>query len=231
MLAGRSELSPALETKLDELRRLGAEVLYRRTDVSNHEDVATLVKETKGRFGAINGVIHAAGVLRDSMVKNKSREEMTAVFAAKVDGTLHLDEATKNEPLDFFVAFSSLAALTGNVGQTDYSYANYFMDSVIGDRERLRAEGARSGKSLSINWSLWAEGGMKVDEQIELFLRKTSGIRPLSTATGIATFLGGLAGERSQFAALEGIQEKVELAWGLRKKEAAAPAAAPAIGE
>ena len=91
------------------------------------------------------------------MVKNKSREEMTAVFAPKVDGTVHLDEATKNEPLDFFVAFSSLAALTGNVGQTDYSYANYFMDSVIGDRERLRAEGTRSGKSLSINWSLWAE--------------------------------------------------------------------------
>ena len=230
MLAGRSELSPALETKLDELRRLGAEVLYRRTDVSNPEEVETLVKETKGRFGAIHGVIHAAGVLRDSMVKNKSREEMTAVFAPKVDGTVHLDEATKNEPLDFFVAFSSLAALTGNVGQTDYSYANYFMDSVIVDRERLRAEGARSGKSLSINWSLWAEGGMKVDEQIELFLKKTSGIRPLSAATGIATFLGGLAGERSQFAALEGIQEKVELAWGLRKKETAAAAAAPAMG-
>ena len=58
---------------------------------------------------------------------------------------------------------------------------------------------------------------MKVDEQIELFLKKTSGRRPLSAQPGIATFLGGLAGERSQFAALEGIQEKVELAWGQGK--------------
>jgi acyl carrier protein len=93
------------------------------------------------------------------------------------------------------------------------------MDSVIGERERLRAQGRRAGKSLSINWSLWAGGGMKVDEQIELFLRKTSGIRALSAETGIEALLGGLAGERSQFAALEGIQEKVELSWGLRKKE------------
>src|SRR6185369_13549853 len=122
--------------------------------------------------------------------------------------------------------FSSVAAVGGNAGQCDYSFANHFMDSFAGARELLRAKGARHGKTLSLNWSLWADGGMKVDEQTELYFKKTLGIKPLSTATGIEAFVKGLASERSQFAVVEGVQEKVELAWGLRKKEPAPAASA-----
>jgi len=224
VLTGRSKLSVEQEAKLEELRALGAEVLYLRTDVSKLEEVATLIKQSKARFGEIHGIIHAAGVLRDSLLRNKTAEEMSAVFDPKIYGTLHLDEVTKNEALDFFVAFSSLAAVAGNAGQCDYCFANHFMDSVAAERELLRAKGARSGKTLSINWSLWAEGGMKLDEQTELYFKKTLGIKPLSTRTGLEAFVDGLASKRSQFAVLEGVQDKVEIAWGLRKKkEAPAP--------
>ena len=74
---------------------------------------------------------------------------MSAVLAPKVYGTLYLDELTKDEDLDFFVTFSSLAAVAGNAGQTDYSFANSFMDSFAAGRERLRADGARSGRTLT----------------------------------------------------------------------------------
>src|SRR5262249_36367406 len=231
VLTGRSELSAAQESKLEAMRRFGAEILYVCADVSRDEDVKNVVNAIKSRFGEINGIIHAAGVLRDSLIRNKTTEEMNAVFAAKIYGTLHLDEATRNEGLDFFVTFSSLAAVTGNVGQCDYSFANHFMDSVVGERELLRAKGARSGKSLSFNWSLWADGGMKVDEQAELFLKKTAGIKPLSIATGLEAFVKGLAGQRSQLAVLEGIQEKVEVAWGLKKKVAAPAPVVPSTNQ
>lgn len=225
VLTGRSPLSAEREARLDELRKAGTEVLYVPGDVSDYEDVKRMIDECKSRFGAINGVIHAAGVLRDSLIRNKTPEEMSAVFAPKVYGTIHLDELTKDEDLDFFVTFSSLAAVGGNGGQCDYSFANYFMDSFVAARELRRAEGARSGKTLSLNWSIWADGGMKLDEQSELFFKKTLGISPLSAATGLDAFVRGLASEKSQFVVLEGIQEKVELAWGLRKKDA--PPAAP----
>jgi len=239
VLTGRSALSAEREARLDELRKGGAEVVYLPADVSNVEDVRNLVNETKSRFGQINGVIHAAGVLRDSLVRNKTPEEMSAVFAPKVHGTLHLDELTKDEDLDFFVTFSSLAAVKGNGGQCDYSFANHFMDSFAAERERRRADGARAGKTLSINWSIWADGGMKLDDQTELFFKNTLGISPLSAATGLDAFVRGVASGRSQFAVLEGDQEKVELAWGLRKKQApaavsanqAAPAAHPSGGD
>ncbi|HYK05693.1 MAG TPA: SDR family NAD(P)-dependent oxidoreductase [Thermoanaerobaculia bacterium] len=219
VLTGRSALSPEREARLDELRKGGAEVLYLPADVSNVEEVRNLVNETRSRFGRINGVIHAAGVLRDSLIRNKTPEEMSAVLAPKVYGTVHLDELTKDEDLDFFVTFSSLAAVKGNGGQCDYSFANHFMDSFASERERRRAEGARSGQTLSLNWSIWADGGMKLDEQTEVYFKKNLGISPLSTAMGTDAFVRGLASGRSQFAVLEGIQEKVELAWGLRKKQ------------
>src|SRR5260370_5053749 len=154
---------------------------------------------------------------------------MSAVFARKVYGTLHLDEIAENEKLDFFVTFSSLAAVAGNAGQCDYSFANHFMDSVAAERELLRVMGARFGKTLSINWSIWADGGMKLDEQTELYFKKTLGMRPLRGTRGLEAFVGGLASEKSQFAVLQGVQEKVELAWGLRKrKPAPAAPASPA---
>ena len=228
VLTGRSELSAALEARLEAIRKAGGEIHYVRADVSNYDEVRSLVHETKSRFGEIHGVIHAAGVLRDSLIRNKTPDEMSAVFAPKVYGTLYLDEATKSEKLDFFVTFSSLAAVAGNAGQCDYSFANHFMDSFAAGRELLRAKETRSGKTLSVNWSLWADGGMKLDEPTELYFKKTLGIKPLSAEMGLKTFVKGLASERTQFAALEGVQEKVELAWGLRKKKPvpAAPASA-----
>ena len=220
VLTGRSKLSGELEARLDELRKSGGEAVYLTADVSNPEDVRNLINETRSRLGEINGIIHSAGVLRDSYVKNKTPEEMSAVFAPKVYGTVHLDEATKNEALDFFVTFSSLAAVSGNAGQCDYSFANHFMDSFAAERERRRAEGARSGKTLSINWGPWADGGMKPDEQTDIYLRKTLGMKPLSTATGLDAFVRGLALRRTQFAVVEGVQQKLEQAWGGRKKNA-----------
>ncbi|HYC89890.1 MAG TPA: SDR family NAD(P)-dependent oxidoreductase [Thermoanaerobaculia bacterium] len=229
VLTGRSKLTAEREAKLDELRKLGAEVVYLNADVADREDVQALVAECKARFGAIHGVIHSAGVLRDSFLKNKTAGEMRDVLAPKVFGTLHLDELTKDEPLDFFVTFSSLAAVAGNAGQCDYSFANFFMDSFAAGRERLRAAGARSGRTLSLNWSIWADGGMKLDEQTELYFRKTLGIRPLSIETGLDAFARGLATGRSQMAVLEGIQEKIETVWGLRRK--AAPAAPATVAQ
>jgi acyl transferase domain-containing protein/tryptophanase/acyl carrier protein len=223
VLTGRSKLSDDYKARLEELTSAGGEVMYVSADVSKYEDVERLVKEAKSRFGEINGIIHSAGVLRDAYIRNKTRDEMEAVFAPKVYGTRHLDEATKDEYLDFFVTFSSLAAVGGNAGQCDYSFANHFMDSFAAKRELLQGRGERSGITLSLNWSLWADGGMKLDEQTEIFFKKNLGIRPLSIQTGLEAFERGLYAGKTQFVVLEGVQEKVERTWGIREKEAPQP--------
>lgn len=59
------------------------------------------------------------------------------VIDCKVQGTWNLHEAiesqpaAKYQPLDFFVLFSSLAGLGGQVGQTNYAAANTFQDAFV----------------------------------------------------------------------------------------------------
>jgi len=224
LLTGRSDLSKEREAKLEELGKSGAEVLYLQADVSKHDEVTKLIQECKSRFGEIDGIIHSAGVLRDSYIRNKTVEEMEAVFAPKVFGTLYLDEATKNENLDFFVTFSSMAAVGGNIGQSDYAFANHFMDSFISRRELLRTKGERAGKSLSLNWSIWADGGMKLDEQTEIFFKRNLGINPLRIETGLEAFVKGLASTQSQLVVVEGVPEKIERTWEPRIEEPPVPA-------
>lgn len=219
ILAGRSEPELRRLEKIESLNRYRGKAEYMRADVSNPADVAGLVGEIKRRYGKINGVIHAAGILKDAYFLKKSYSEMRDVIAPKIMGTLYIDEATRNENLDFMVFFSSISAVGGNAGQADYSYANSFMDYYALTREVKRNRGERSGKTVSINWSLWKDGGMKVDEQTEILFKSTMGIAPLPAGDGIEAFYRALNANETQLACVYGKREKIETVLGNRKEE------------
>lgn len=230
VLTGRSELSAERQEKIDSLKTSGAEVIYVSADISTRDGVEKVLSVMQSNFGDVNGIIHAAGVLRDSYLRNKTINEMQSVFAPKVFGTLQLDTITaSNEKLDFFVLFSSLAAIGGNAGQCDYSYANYYMDAFAEYRQELCAQGKRFGKSLSLNWPLWADGGMSVDEQTAAYFRKNLGINPLTKEIGIEAFIKGLVFDLPQLVVIDGVREKMEKAWGLTEEEPREQSTAPAM--
>ena len=61
-----------------------------------------------------------------------------SVCGPKVQGTIHLDEVTRsvcNKTLDWFVVFSSISSGQGNVGQTNYGYANSVMERICEKRD------------------------------------------------------------------------------------------------
>ena len=179
--------------KLKKLTEFGAEVVYIQSDITKPEALKDLLNQAETRFGPLHGVIHGAGVIRDAFLWNKTTEQMDAVLAPKVTGTLLLDTMTRNQPLDFFVTFSSLAGSLGNLGQSDYAYANHFQDQFA--RWRSRPDSQAPGKSLSIGWSLWRDGGMAVDPQTEKLLATKVGIQPLDTQTGWQAFQWGTGPE------------------------------------
>lgn len=143
-----------------ELESLGAEVLLVAADVSNREQVRRLVAAAKEQFGTIHGVIHAAGVLNDGLIQLKAAGDVAKVFSPKIRGTLLLDEALADTPLDFFVLFSSTSTVMGPVGQVDYVGANAFLDAFAQSKTVQPAEG--SPYTLAINWGMWSEVGMAV---------------------------------------------------------------------
>ncbi|MDT7816741.1 MAG: polyketide synthase PksN, partial [Acidobacteriaceae bacterium] len=206
LLTGRSELS---EAKRRELEKLGDQVLYLRADVSRLAGASQAVHEAKQRFGSLNGVIHAAGVLRDGLIRNKNVADIEAVLAAKVWGVDSLDAASSGEPLDFFILFSSTAGLLGNAGQSDYAYANAYLDCFAHRREKLRRAGQRSGQTVSLNWPLWRQGGMQAGEERVRFQARELGLRPLETHEGLMAFNQALSSGENQCAIFCGTPQKL----------------------
>ncbi|MFJ1958216.1 SDR family NAD(P)-dependent oxidoreductase [Streptomyces microflavus] len=199
VLVGRSAPSPGTDRLLAELRAAGAEARYAVADVSRWEEVRHLVAEVRERSGAIHGVIHAAGVIHDAYVKDKTPEEWELVLAPKVDGAVHLDRATADLPLESFLLFSSGAAVTGNPGQSDYATANAHLGAFASRRNARVAAGERSGRTVSIAWPLWKDGGMTVDDATRAYLRRHRALVPMESDTGLDALLDawrlGEAGE------------------------------------
>ena len=108
-----------------------------------------------------------------------------------------MDRASRELNLDFFILFSSRAAVGGNQGQADYATANAFMDAYAGYRNNLVVSNQRHGRTLAINWPFWKEGGMHVDVEIEK-LWQTMGIAALDTQTGIRALYQGLRSGNDQ---------------------------------
>ena len=209
VLTGRSALNDDQKSRIAELEAFGSKVMYIKADVTREEDLQHVMQEIKERFGSVNGIIHAAGVLRDAFILKKTQRQVSDVLAPKIYGTIHLDSITKSEPLDFFIMFSSVVSIFGNIGQCDYAYANGFMDSFAKYRETLSNHKQRHGKTLVINWPLWQQGGMNIDKKSQQWMAQTLGLSTITNVEGIEAFINSLNQTDTQELVLPGDKKKL----------------------
>lgn len=188
ILTGRSALNEEKERRLSAIASLGGQVEYVVSDGANARDTVELIAAVKRKYGKIDGVLHCAGINRDAYILKKSRSDFEQVIASKAVSTLNLDLALKEEPLDFLVLFSSVTGETGNLGQADYAYANSFMNEFARYRDKLAAEGRRSGRTLSAAWPLWESDGMGLSEEEQRMLTLQTGLVPLPVDAGLKAF-------------------------------------------
>jgi polyketide synthase PksN len=204
ILTGRSSLTAEKQARLKELEELGSRIIYRQVDVTDKQAVTDLIQNIQEEFGNLHGIIHGAGMNRDNFIIRKSKEELQEVLGPKVSGLVNLDEASKEVSLDFFIIFSSIAATIGNIGQADYATANAFMDTYAGYRNHLVGLQERYGQTLSMNWPLWKDGGMHVDEATEKRTEQSTGMISMQTQTGIHALYQGLRLGKNQAVVVEG---------------------------
>jgi phthiocerol/phenolphthiocerol synthesis type-I polyketide synthase E len=152
-----------VERAIAAIRRIeqaGAEVLVCAADVTSVEDLRRVRAEALGRFGRLDGIVHAAGLPGGGMAEVKERRDAEAVLAPKVRGTLALRQVFGDLDLDFTVLCSSLTALTGGFGQVDYCAANSFLDAYA------QADHGWRGRVVSVNWGAWREVGMAAETPV-----------------------------------------------------------------
>ncbi|ASK28886.1 hypothetical protein CEY12_01625 [Chryseobacterium sp. T16E-39] len=208
ILTGRSELTSTQQEKVKGFRN----AQYERCDVTDVKSVNDLIKKIKSTYGSLNGIIHSAGTTRDSLITNKTTGEVHDVFSAKIAGAMNIDQATKDQELDFMMFCSSVAGVFGNTGQADYAAANAWLDHFAGYRENERLQGKRTGKTLSINWPLWKEGGMQIDAEQEKYMANHFGLWSMPTSDGISAFEILLNSAASQGVVVYGEEDKLN-AW------------------
>jgi NAD(P)-dependent dehydrogenase (short-subunit alcohol dehydrogenase family)/acyl carrier protein len=160
VLLGRSQPSEEVKSQLRELERSGARVVVAQADVSDYEQVARALAEIEQSPWPLRGIIHAAGVLDDGILQQQNWQRFERVMAPKVQGAWNLHTLTQKLPLDFFVLFSSTAALLGSAGQANHCAANTFLDALAFYR---RTQGL---PATSINWGAWGEIGIAAQRQL-----------------------------------------------------------------
>ncbi|MER7396115.1 SDR family NAD(P)-dependent oxidoreductase [Streptomyces sp. NPDC000151] len=154
VLVGRGAPSEAAGRRIREWERAGVQVLVRQADVAEFDAVQRLLAGLDDALPPLRGVIHAAGVLDDGSIQRQSAERMRAVMAPKMRGAWNLHLLTRDAKLDFFVLYSSVAALMGSLGQSGYAAGNSFLDALAHHRESLGLP------ATSVAWGPWSGGGM-----------------------------------------------------------------------
>lgn len=215
ILTGRSAENEAIRRLIHSLQEKGAQAIYKKLDVTETAQVKQLINELQAAYSKINGIIHSAGILQDNYIIRKNKNEFKQVILPKVLGAYNLDAATRKIDLDWLVLFSSVSGAFGNAGQADYATGNAYMDQFSRLRNQLVEKGERKGKTISLNWPLWQNGGMKVSAELEKMIAQRTGLYPLPTTVGIEQFFQALKTESTQVITLYGDVEKMKAVLGL----------------
>jgi acyl transferase domain-containing protein/acyl carrier protein len=147
VLLSRSGKAPeADQASLEALQAQGVNVVTYACDVTDKAALTQVLAEVQATLPPLRGVIHAAMVLDDVIVRNMSADSFRKVLAPKMLGAWNLHQLTEDLALDFFVLYSSITTYLGNPGQANYVAANLFLESLAKHRRE---------QGLAANFAAW----------------------------------------------------------------------------
>jgi acyl transferase domain-containing protein len=148
--------------RLKELKTLGGDVLIVKADASDPSEMRAAFDAAERTFGAVNGVIHAAGLVAGDAfrpISETNAELYGRQFQPKVAGLCVLDEILAERPVDFCVLISSLSSLLGGLRYAAYASANAYMDAFA-----FRRNQTSPFPWMTINWDNW----MRTEDEARL---------------------------------------------------------------
>ncbi|MDN6336439.1 MAG: SDR family NAD(P)-dependent oxidoreductase [Halomonas sp.] len=136
LLSRRGAQSEEAQEALAGFAAQGIKVIAKSCDVTQRDALASVIDSAEAELGPLGGVIHAATVIDDGLIRNLDEARMHRIFAPKIEGARHLDALTRTRPLDFFVVYSSATTLFGNPGQASYVAANHWLEGLVAARRQ-----------------------------------------------------------------------------------------------
>jgi NAD(P)-dependent dehydrogenase (short-subunit alcohol dehydrogenase family) len=111
---------------VEEIKKLGGTAAANFGSVADYTQATAMVDQVIKTWGRIDILVNVAGILRDRMIFNMSKEEWAAVLAVHLDGTFYCTRAAsiamREQKFGRIISMSSVSAL-GAPGQPNYAAA------------------------------------------------------------------------------------------------------------
>jgi NAD(P)-dependent dehydrogenase (short-subunit alcohol dehydrogenase family) len=129
---------------VDEIRAAGGEAVANYDDIATEAGAQSLIAAAVESFGAVDGVVNNAGILRDASFAKMTRDEFEKVLSVHLLGSFYVTHAAwphlRKQGYGRIVMATSTSGIYGNFGQSNYGAAK---SGLMGLAATLSIEGAR----------------------------------------------------------------------------------------
>ncbi|MDY6784212.1 MAG: 3-oxoacyl-[acyl-carrier-protein] reductase [Cyanobacteriota bacterium] len=172
VVANYARSSTAAEEVVAEITNAGGVAIAFQADVSQSQEVETLIEETKAKFGRIDVLVNNAGITRDTLLLRMKPEDWQAVINLNLTGVFLCTKAASKlmikQRSGRIINIASVSGQMGNPGQANYSAAKA---GVIGFTKTAAKELASRGVTVNAVAPGFIETDMTSDLKAEEILK------------------------------------------------------------
>jgi len=193
LISRSGEPSETVREDIARLRESGADVVTLAVDVTEADDVATIISDLVRSAMPLRGIVHAAVAYADALLAHMTGDKIASVLAPKVAGGLNLTRSVlaTGAELDFFLSVSSLAQVFGWRGQINYAAANAFLEALA------IAQRARGIPGSCVNLGMLGEAGFVARSPTMANYLTSAGWLPMSNGEALRAVRMALASEHA----------------------------------
>lgn len=140
-----------LKEIVNQIQSNNGEAVYQVTDVTNNQQVESLVKLAITTFGRIDVMINSAGIMPHSLLKDKRIQDWDRMIDINIKGTLYGVGAVlpymNEQKFGQIINISSVAGHYAHAGGAVYSATKWAVRAIS---ESLREEVAQSGSNIRV---------------------------------------------------------------------------------
>jgi acyl transferase domain-containing protein len=137
-------------SRIRELEAQGADVLIIEADAADARQMKEALARAAGRFGSVNGVLHAAADDGENRICEQTPEALVAALGDRLKETRVLAELVKDNRSDFLLLCTSQSSLPGGAGRFLGCAERAFLDAYA-----QRRDGADACLTVSVNSDVW----------------------------------------------------------------------------
>ena len=141
----------AAKEVVEKIQDIGRKAIAVKTDVSNHEDVKTMVERAVQELGGVDILVNNAGISKPSMLLKMTEETWDRIIGIHLKGTFNCTQAAgrymKENGYGKIINVISTAGLFGTIGQINYASAKA---GIIGFTKSASRELGRYGINVNV---------------------------------------------------------------------------------